>query len=121
MFSIGSKRWPGISKVTEEFGEVLEVCGEFGSKYPSISKVVGTFGKVLVVCGKLMGSRGEIAHWDGSDLKERLELELGDALAAVEFVIDKCALNRDVIYVRRNGKRKLFEHWHATNPKTETP
>lgn len=28
MFSIGSKRWPGISKLIEECGEVLQIAGK---------------------------------------------------------------------------------------------
>ena len=45
MFSIGSKRWPGISKVIEEFAEVIEVCG------------------------KLMGARGAEVHFSGKNLR----------------------------------------------------
>ena len=41
MFAIGDKKWPGISKLVEEAGEVTQVAG------------------------KLMGSGGDILHWDG--------------------------------------------------------
>jgi NTP pyrophosphatase (non-canonical NTP hydrolase) len=91
MFSIGSKRWPGISKLIEECGEVTQVCG------------------------KLMGLRGELAHWDGTNLRERLQDELGDLLAAISFVIHFCDLDDAAIQKRAYKKRALFEHWHTTN------
>lgn len=28
MFAIGDKEWPGISKLIEEAGEVLQICGK---------------------------------------------------------------------------------------------
>lgn len=91
MFSIGSSQWPGISKLVEEAGELLQVAG------------------------KLMGARGQIQHWDGTNLRERLQDELGDLLAAVGFVIRFCDLDDTVIEKRRVKKRALFEHWHTTN------
>lgn len=74
MFAIGDQDWPGISKLIEECGEVVQVCG------------------------KLMGTRGEHEHWDGSDLKVRLEEEIADLIAAVEFVCDKNNLDREKIF-----------------------
>lgn len=97
-FSIGSEIWPGISKLNEEMGEVLQVTG------------------------KLQGSSGERMHWDGSDLKLRLEEELGDLLAAAGFVGAHCDLDMVAIAARRKQKRALFEKWHrAGNPLSETP
>jgi NTP pyrophosphatase (non-canonical NTP hydrolase) len=94
MFSIGSKRWPGISKLIEECGEVVQVCG------------------------KLMRLRGELAHWDGTNLRERLQDELGDLLAAISFVIHFCDLDDTAIQKRAYKKRALFEHWHITEPES---
>lgn len=87
-FSIGSRVWPGVSKLLEEMGEV---------------------GQVL---GKLVGAGGEIHHWDGTNLKERLEDELGDALAAIIFVVRHCGLNVERITHRREIKLATFEDWH---------
>ncbi len=87
-FSIGSRIWPGISKLIEECGEAVQVCG------------------------KLLGSSGEINHWDGSNLKTRLEDELGDLLAAIDFVIDHCGLNSAYVLTRMQRKRERFEKWH---------
>jgi NTP pyrophosphatase (non-canonical NTP hydrolase) len=89
MFAIGDKVWPGISKLTEECGEVIQVCG------------------------KLMGSRGSVKHWDGTNLRSRLQDELGDLLAAIDFVTAHCELDERGIIERRVKKRDLFNKWHA--------
>jgi NTP pyrophosphatase (non-canonical NTP hydrolase) len=90
MFAIGSLRWPGLSKVAEESGEVVQVIG------------------------KLMGTGGEPAHWDGSDLRVRLQEELGDLLAAVDYVlrVNPYALNELEVAVRRSQKLETFLRWH---------
>jgi len=88
-FSIGSKKWPGISKLVEEAGEVQQVCG------------------------KLIGARGETLHWDGTNLRQRLEEELGDLVAAIGFVIERNGLNEDAIERRSVEKHKLFWDWQG--------
>jgi len=87
-FSIGSDVWPGISKLIEECGEVIQVAG------------------------KLMGSHGERNHWDGSDLKVRLEEEIGDAIGAMHFVTVHCDLDAVAIHKRAADKLRMFEGWH---------
>jgi hypothetical protein len=88
MFAIGSPAWPGLSKITEESGEVLQVIG------------------------KLLGTGGQTAHWDGTDLLVRLIEEVGDVLAACDFVVSANALNADAIGARRAQKLALFWQWH---------
>ena len=68
-YCIGSARVPGLSKVVEECGEVSQVAG----------KIIG------------LGSIGE--HWDGTNLKDRLEAELGALLAAVDYLVEKNGLS----------------------------
>lgn len=94
-FSIGGKKWPGISKLTEECGEVLQVCG------------------------KLIGARGEIHHWDGTNLRDRLTEEMGDVLAAVEFVAETNGLEWQTIQARRAKKLALFRTWHGEQAAVE--
>ena len=87
-FHIGAAEWPGISKLIEESGEVQQVCG------------------------KLIASEGKKEHWDGTDLKCRLEEELGDLLAAIDFVMTECGLSDDRILFRCQEKTALFRKWH---------
>lgn len=88
MFAIGDNEWPGISKLVEECGEVLQVAG------------------------KLMGTRGHRAHWDGSDLRPRLEEELADLMAAIDFVVEVCRLDRANVAERYREKLARFHAWH---------
>jgi NTP pyrophosphatase (non-canonical NTP hydrolase) len=98
MFEIGSDRWPGISKLVEECGETLQVAG------------------------KLMGTKGEIKHWDMANratapnatenLTERLQNELADLQAAIIFVTRHCNLDLLAISERSSRKLERFEMWH---------
>jgi NTP pyrophosphatase (non-canonical NTP hydrolase) len=90
-FCIGSKKWPGISKLIEEAGEVVQVAG------------------------KLLATKGEESHWDGTNLRKRLEEEMADVMAACEFV---CRHNPQLdigrMADRTVEKLRMFEEWHAT-------
>jgi len=88
-FAIGGSVWPGLSKLTEE-------CGEVGQ-----------------VIGKLMGTGGAVEHWDGSNLAQRLTEEMGDVLAAIEFVSMMNAEHIDTakLQERRAAKLALFLRW----------
>ena len=85
-FSIGSRHWPGVSKLIEECGEVLQVAG------------------------KLMQTGA--TYWDGTNLKERLEEELADLQAAIEFVACHNDLAADRIGRHVDEKIALFNKWH---------
>ena len=88
-YSIGSPVLPGLSKLIEECGEVIQVAGKF------------------------IGSGGEENHWDGTNLRYRLEIELADLRAAIDFVIDHNGLDRSgVIDPVYENKRSQFERWH---------
>jgi len=88
-FSIGGRTWPGLSKLIEEAGEVLQVAG------------------------KLIATGGLAQHWDGSNLRERLQEELGDLTAAVRFFARVNNLDEDVIARRAREKEKTFWQWHT--------
>jgi NTP pyrophosphatase (non-canonical NTP hydrolase) len=87
-FAIGSQTWPGISKLVEELGEVAQVAG------------------------KLIATGGQPEHWDGTDLRTRLEDELADLEAAIAFVIRENGLDAGRITDRRQAKLRLFSEWH---------
>jgi NTP pyrophosphatase (non-canonical NTP hydrolase) len=88
-YSIGSDHWPGLSKLAEEAGEVTQVIG------------------------KLLGNGGKLEHWDGTNLKERLEEEIADLEAACFFVRVHCNLDEEKISLRVINKIELFKKWHA--------
>lgn len=91
MFGIrdnGAAHWPGVSKLMEEAGEVVQVCG------------------------KLVETGGKVEHWDGSNLKQRLEEEIGDLLAAIEFARHHCELDEMAIQRRARIKVARFDEWH---------
>lgn len=88
MFAIGSPKWPGLSKLSEEAGEVVQVIG------------------------KLMGTGGDPMHWDGSDLRQRLVEELGDLQAAITFVIAYCDIDPAAVGLRTAQKLTVFDQWH---------
>lgn len=87
-YSIGSQHCPGLSKLIEEAGEVQQVAG----------KIIG------------FGSLG--VHWDGSDLRQRLEDEIADCIAATDFVVEVNNLDWDRIEARRRAKLATFRGWH---------
>ena len=93
MYSIGSKTWPGLSKIAEEFGEVLQVIG------------------------KIIGCGGERIHFSGSDLRNDLIEELADARAAIAYFerVELTAEERAEIADRTRRKFDLFMQWHEGN------
>lgn len=89
-FSIGSAVWPGTSKVIEEAGELLQVLG------------------------KLIATSGETAHWDGTDLRERLCEEIADVTAALRFFCSENLTSEEAaaIVQRVDEKHLRFQAWH---------
>jgi hypothetical protein len=88
-FSIGSKVWPGTSKVIEEMGELQQVLG------------------------KLIAVAGATKHWDG-DLRKKLVEEIGDLSAALAFFkTENCTLDEvRQIGMQAEKKLALFRQWH---------
>ena len=87
-YSIGSNHWTGLSKLIEETGEVSQVCG------------------------KLLGTGGAEDHWDGTNLRTRLEEELADLSAAIAFVVSRNKLDLIAIMKRQEEKLVKFAEWH---------
>lgn len=78
----------GLDKLNEECGEVVQVIG----KYHGMGGVLGN-------------------HWDGTNLKERLEEEIADANAAMVFVASKHGLDELRIHERFKMKLERFRAW----------
>ena len=94
MFRFGSKKWPGLAKLNEECGELVQVIG------------------------KLMQVKGRRKHWSG-DLRVKLVEELADVQAAVAFVRGHCLTDeeRQAFYARVDVKVKKFQGWRAEGGK----
>lgn len=90
--SIGSSQWPGLAKLIEECGEVLQVAG------------------------KLVATGGKNPHWDGSNLVSRLAEETADLLAAINFVIERNFYipTQEFMNARIDMKSQLFDEWHSS-------
>ncbi len=82
----------GLAKLVEECGEVLQVAGKL-QQYPELQH------------------EDDIAHPDGTKLRERLKEEMADVLAAIEFVTQKLGLDKYDIFDRAQAKTKLFKQW----------
>jgi hypothetical protein len=91
-FCIGSYTWPGLSKLIEELGENGQVLG-----------------KIIAFPGR--ASTGE-PHPDGTNLKERLEDEIADLRAAIDYVVEANELDGGRIHIRERMKFMRFLGWH---------
>lgn len=88
-FAIGSDVWPGLAKLAEECGELVQVIG------------------------KLVATGGVTAHWDGTDLQVRLTEEMGDVQGALEFVRRfNPVLDQQALSARAVKKFETFKRWH---------
>lgn len=98
-FSMSASVWPGLAKLNEECGEVVQIIG------------------------KLMATAGETSHWSGVTLGKALVGEMGDLQAAIQFVRTHNALPNDEIDARVASKLALFETWHTegTTPADAVP
>lgn len=92
-YSIGSDEWPGLSRLIEECGELLQVAG------------------------KIIGSGGSARHYDGTDLGAALAEEVADVLAAVMYArahMTGLVPHRDDISRRVQAKFEQYQRWdHA--------
>lgn len=96
-FGIGSRVWPGIGKVMEEAAEVTQVCA------------------------KLIATGGDPIYFDQTNLKTALENEVGDLLAALEFIQRHCNLDTNNIDLQQEKKLDGYEQWHLNGLKAPAP
>lgn len=96
-FAFGDEAWPGIAKLAEECGEVVQVIG------------------------KLMMTHGSPAHWSG-DLRAMLVDEVADVCAASMFVMQRCFTDEEARHCMDRQLKKLhkFFDWHA-HPELDQP
>ena len=85
----------GLAKLSEESGELLQVVGKM-LQYPNL--------QLEQILEK---------HPDGTYLRERLIEEMGDLMAALDFVRVKLELNQQAIIDRWHAKLRLFQQWDS--------
>lgn len=83
----------GLTKLIEESGEVTQVAAK------------------LIAYPELQDEHSLQRHPDGTFLRDRLEEELADFIAAANFVIRKMKLNQRVIQIRSEHKIRTFTQW----------
>lgn len=79
--------WKGIGKLTEECGELLQIAGK---------AIAFPVGEHPDKCG---------------DVRERFVQEIADVYAALDYFCDMNGLDKEVLYVRRASKLRLFFKW----------
>lgn len=84
----------GLVKLSEEGAEVIQVAQKMIA-YPEL---------------QLHGMLNEL-HPDGTNLRLRLQEEMGDLYAALKFVSRKLHLDFGAIRSRALGKLETFERW----------
>lgn len=84
----------GLNKLLEECGELTKECG-------SLTQVIGK---------KLAYPEGPHPNNDG-DLKERMEDEIADVIAASHFVTERLGLNKERMVARVERKIAKYEAW----------
>lgn len=94
-FQLGSRVWPGLAKVIEETGEVMQAGG------------------------KLLATGGGESHWDGYNLREWLSDEVADAIAALTWFARANGLTNAEFNARIERKMAQYEEWHVASVKVE--
>jgi hypothetical protein len=92
----------GLAKLSEESGELQLVLG----------KLQQTIGKMLQY-PELQTAGPPHQHPDGTNLRECMQVEMGDVMAALDFVRGKLELDHTAILDRWQEKLKLFNQWDS--------
>lgn len=87
----------GVAKLVEEIGELQTELGQLQQ-----------------ILGKKLAYWYTDEHPDGNgSISTRIEDEMADVKAAINFVVSELGLDSHRILVRHNEKIKLFQKWHA--------
>jgi NTP pyrophosphatase (non-canonical NTP hydrolase) len=88
--------------------------GALPHEYPGVSKLVEELGELLQILGKLIATGGRSEHWSGLNLRDELLKEIGDVRAAIQFVLETCLTTEEIGVVHRRTQEKLrrFRGWH---------
>lgn len=78
-----------------------------------LAKLIEECGELVQVAGKRLAYYTTDEHPDGAgSLQDRMADEMGDVLAAIDFVADQFDIPAAQINARATRKLALFEQWH---------
>lgn len=87
-YNFGDRKWPGLSKVLEECGEVSQVLA------------------------KLVGSNGNLDYFGKGSLEDKIVEELGDLHAAITWFIQHNDISAKKVARRSQEKQAKYTKWH---------
>lgn len=96
----------GLAKLSEELGELSQAAG----------KLTQTIGKMLAYPELQKVSAVNtlhLLHPDGTNLRQCLQNEMGDVMAALDFVREKLELDQQKIIDRWQAKLALYKQWDS--------
>jgi NTP pyrophosphatase (non-canonical NTP hydrolase) len=77
-----------------------------------LTKLIEECGELTQIAAKKIAYPDTDAHPDGEgSMKERLEDEVADVMAAIAFVAEKFKLDEGRMFARGDAKRKLYQQW----------
>lgn len=82
-----------------------------GSPWAGLGKLIEEAGETITVAARLIGAPNSAAHLSEPVLREKLEYEIADLLASIDFVIAENDLDERMIATRRAMKLDRFNRW----------
>jgi NTP pyrophosphatase (non-canonical NTP hydrolase) len=76
-----------------------------------LTKLIEECGELIQIAAKQSAYLGDDSHPDGSHMPTRMQEEMGDVLAAIDYVVGSFQLSLKEIDRRRNMKFKTYEKW----------
>lgn len=86
---------------------MFDIGSKPGLEYPGVSKLVEETGELLQVIGKLMATGDSPEHWSGADLRQEFVIELADVHAALSFVSQHVLSPDEVARMILRSQQKL--------------
>lgn len=80
-----------------------------------VAKLIEECGELQQILGKKLAYWNQDMHPDGKSIKDRIQEEMGDVVAAIRFVAETLQLDTDFINERADAKHALFTEWHQSN------
>lgn len=91
-------------------------------EHKGLVKLTEECAELITILMKRIGrSDGAEIHWDGKNLKNNIEEEIADVIAACYTVVDLHDLDAEFIANRMAYKSGLFKYWNSGGTATQIP